>query len=1174
MKRRIFACVLACLMILTALPVVAFAEDVCPGKNHDHKKDNCTYTLVEVVPSQCGEFGYTLYECNTCGDVFAGDFNKVEGSHDWVAQDDAKDATCTEAGKKESYVCSNPDCSIKTKGGETIPALGHNMVVTSTTGDCMNAGEQTLECTRCDYKVTTPVPATGEGHEWGEHPSLIKVEPTWKDEGIAVYSCVNCDATKEVVINALGHNHQMAVYTEAKAPTCTETGSKASWKCAICEVVYYDEAGTTRVLDEADLVIDALGHDFVGGNVIENVPADCTNAGHKVTQCSRCDETKTETTTALGHDTVGGEVLEYQPADCRSDGYRVIKCGRCGKTVFEEIPSPGHDFEGSITTVAPGCNTVGYDLTKCTRCTYVKKDNFTDPVGHTTWTDTTSYGHSETPMTCESDGLRQWKCGRCDADCNETVEKTGHKEETVTVPATCAAVSYTFTYCTNEHCNKPAIPKYTDNGKDYDVTVGGNAIHFLRLDNIGTDVDPNAHKVVEKIVNAATCTQTGNKLRYCEYCDALDEVYEIIPATGHKASGKWITETDATCTTDGTKYQLCTVCGDKALTGTIDALGHDMVVDTVVAPTCITQGYTTYKCANGCGETSTGNYTDYAAPAIGWFDSKEEAAASHKGLEAVGEAYRQGNCLLCSLEAYYCADCEREILVRADDGTGNGHNFVEIEAEIAATCTANGITAKYECSVCGATKGGETIPTPGHTVVVDPYKAPTCTETGLTEGSHCSVCGDILVAQTVISATGHTYEVVDFRAVDCENYGYTHYACYNCKSEVTKDFVVEYIDGYVAAKVHNYVKNDTLSTAPTCTAAGEDVFVCEKCGDSYTNAVAALGHKNQAGEVIVDACTDTVTDRVCVNCGNEIAKSHTNVIQVDVAATCLDYGYTMDYCTACKWHDVTFVDTSKLGGHTMSAWTVATLPTITSEGKEVRNCTVCGNVPEERVIPALAGVKYTMTVDNANYAGAAITDSSLVAVTVSVAGKEVGVQGLLFDVNYDANIFKFEKAEFVSESFTTLCKANDNGNYVTVSAMTPNDAYGNIQEHVVNAAEAVVVLYFRVDCADGENMTVAGCASDLDFGKTQVVNAKGAISAESVGATVSIVKFLDVNNDGDVNLVDLQIVVKMMTGEVTFDYSAVVDTDKNGVVDGEDVNNLLNYLLGAMSYDAVKNVIA
>lgn len=45
----------------------------------------------------------------------------------------------------------------------------------------------------------------------------------------------------------------------------------------------------------------------------------------------------------------------------------------------------------------------------------------------------------------------------------------------------------------------------------------------------------------------------------------------------------------------------------------------------------------------------------------------------------------------------------------------------------------------------------------GHIVVTDAAVSPTCTATGLTEGSHCSACSNVLTAQEIIPALGHSF---------------------------------------------------------------------------------------------------------------------------------------------------------------------------------------------------------------------------------------------------------------------------------------------------------------------------------------------------------------------------------------------------------------------------------
>ncbi len=93
------------------------------------------------------------------------------------------------------------------------------------------------------------------------------------------------------------------------------------------------------------------------------------------------------------------------------------------------------------------------------------------------------------------------------------------------------------------------------------------------------------------------------------------------------------------------------------------------------------------------------------------------------------------------------------------NANGDNVEFVAVDGKItvcehthtpsadAPTCTDDVV-----CTGCGITLEAAL----GHTVVVDKAVAPTCTETGLTEGSHCETCGEVIVAQEVVAALGHT----------------------------------------------------------------------------------------------------------------------------------------------------------------------------------------------------------------------------------------------------------------------------------------------------------------------------------------------------------------------------------------------------------------------------------
>ncbi len=79
------------------------------------------------------------------------------------------------------------------------------------------------------------------------------------------------------------------------------------------------------------------------------------------------------------------------------------------------------------------------------------------------------------------------------------------------------------------------------------------------------------------------------------------------------------------------------------------------------------------------------------------------------------------------------------------------------DVKVEGDCTTDRVVAQV-CEICGEIGEDEVTAAPGHTEVVDAAVAATCEATGLTEGSHCSVCGEVLVAQETVAIIDHIYE--------------------------------------------------------------------------------------------------------------------------------------------------------------------------------------------------------------------------------------------------------------------------------------------------------------------------------------------------------------------------------------------------------------------------------
>lgn len=375
--------------------------------------------------------------------------------------------------------------------------------------------------------------------------------------------------------------------------------------------------------------------------------------------------------------------------------------------------------------------------------------------------------------------------------------------------------------------------------------------------------------------------------------------------------------TAPTCTADGVKTYTCSVCSATKTEG-ISALGHDFIVTGGSAGSCLESGTVTYTCKK-CGTTQTlgSDWTSWAVdpppagvyksetktqyrysdrqtttssnPTLsGWtqtgksysawgsWSSWSRTAVSESDTKQVEKAalYRYAcfKCTNCGMRDPYsgdCSNCGQNSLVWNETWSPIAYKDSQYQmfGKPYTTILGDGLRWYFSIGNLNDTAIG-TKDTDSDAVVIEQgYRYRTRTVT-------------------------YTFE----RWTDFSDWSDTVYTA-SADRKVETRILYRYMATEPAVGAHSW-NSGTVTTAPTCTAAGVKTFTCTVCSATKTEAVEALGHSYGAWTKL----NDTQHQRVCSRDASHVEKeNHTwdagKVTREPAVGVAGEKTYT---CTVCK----------------------------------------------------------------------------------------------------------------------------------------------------------------------------------------------------------------------------------------------------------------------------------
>ena len=736
---------------------------------------------------------------------------------------------------------------------------------------------------------------------------------------------------------------------------------------------------------------DRYGKDVHDTELKKIIEPTCTEDGFDLYECKNCKYTeKRNVKSAKGHKFVKGETVE---PDCKThtDGhYSGDICSVCGYTQNEKTIPWSHDYEITNAKNAT-CLSDGYTGDKvCKNCGDTIKGSKIEALGD-------NWIVENNDVVCSRCGRHPLKSDdwyyEINKD-NKTAKLIAYlgtdlaDKQELTIPYSIDGLKVTdiITDRSIVFCSKNAQIAL-NNTKYYDTYIHSNLLNIKNIGDLFYESRPDYYLL--------SCSKSAEFLGYKDCVNKKEGEY------GNK---------NAMC------YLHCSICGENFTDDSIEYAprysSHDFTVETTrKEPTCVEDGYVTYKCSR-CDETETITLKKSGHSWDSGIVSKKTTC------ESFGELlYTCNNCgetkteTLTGDEKYSeLSDMQKKIYKHAD-------TLVQIK-RIEPTCTSVGYTEGLKCSKCGEIIIEPTIiPVIAHEYTSS-VKEPTCTEKGYTEYI-CKNCGNTY-RDNYVNALGHspkyelkgkkiegTYPESKHRYIDSETFNFSDNGAdayeltfdsstYVYQSDYKGDYIVIFdstgkeigrytgyelsgktitvnsssftiklevnsdVTGCYGFKITNinglYKTYDIGNEEPTCTESGyTSGKYCTRCNTWYEGhkELPALGHKTES-IIVKPTCTEKgYTKYVCSVCQKETKDrdNYTNALGHDYKKT-----VTQPTCTEkgyteykCKVCGYSYKgDYTEATGHTIVT-DKGVQPTCTESGlTEGKHCSVCGIVLEEQ----------------------------------------------------------------------------------------------------------------------------------------------------------------------------------------------------------------------------------